>query len=97
MMIVLSYLGPLALIPYLMEKEDQEVQWHAKHGLVLTATAIVLSLIVGVISSATACLGCIIYLPVTIGIIVVFVMCIVKGLNGERFIIPHLSELADRF
>ena len=52
--IVLAYLGPLALIPFLVEKEDQEVQWHAKHGLVLTGAAIVLSLIVGVISSATA-------------------------------------------
>ena len=35
-MIVLSYLWLLALIPLVVEKEDQEVQWHAKHGLVLT-------------------------------------------------------------
>ena len=32
-MIVLAYFGLLALIPLLMEKEDAEVQWHAKHGL----------------------------------------------------------------
>ena len=96
-MVVLSYLGPLALIPYLVEKEDPEVQWHAKHGLVLTAASIVLSLILFAISSATGCLGCLIQVPVTIAVIVVFVLCIVKGLNGERFTIPHLSELADRF
>ena len=34
-MIVLSYLWPLALVPLLVEKEDAEIQWHAKHGIVL--------------------------------------------------------------
>ncbi|MGB5515145.1 MAG: hypothetical protein WBP36_11520, partial [Thermoanaerobaculia bacterium] len=36
-MIVLSYLWILALIPLLVDKDDKEVQWHAKNGLVLTA------------------------------------------------------------
>ena len=34
LMLVLSYLGLLAIIPLLVEK-DEEVQWHAKNGLVL--------------------------------------------------------------
>ena len=34
-MIVLSYLWILALVPLLTEKEDQEVRWHAKNGIVL--------------------------------------------------------------
>jgi uracil phosphoribosyltransferase len=25
------------------------------------------------------------------------VLCIVKGLNGQRFLIPGLSDFADRF
>ena len=29
------YLGLLALIPLIVEKNDRDVQWHAKHGLVL--------------------------------------------------------------
>ena len=33
-MLILSYLGILALVPLLVEKDDPEVQWHAKHGLV---------------------------------------------------------------
>ena len=41
-MIVLSYLGLLALIPLLVEKNDKEVQWHAKHGLVLLVAEIAL-------------------------------------------------------
>ena len=43
-MIVLSYLWVLALIPLLVEKDDPEVQWHAKHGLVLAAAAAALVL-----------------------------------------------------
>ena len=41
-MIVLSYLWLLALVPLLVEKEDKEVQWHAKHGIVLMVAEIVL-------------------------------------------------------
>ena len=36
-MLVLSYLGILSLVPLLAKKDDPEVQWHAKHGLVLMA------------------------------------------------------------
>src|SRR5436305_15235149 len=36
-MVILAYLWLLALIPFLVEKNDREVQWHAKNGLVLTA------------------------------------------------------------
>ena len=41
-MIVLSYLWLLALVPLLTEKDDREVQWHAKHGIVLMVAEIVL-------------------------------------------------------
>ena len=40
-MLVLSYLGLLALIPLVVEKNDKDVQWHAKHGLVLTGLFLV--------------------------------------------------------
>jgi uncharacterized membrane protein len=70
-MIVLSYLWLLALVPLLTEKEDREVQWHAKHGIVLMVAEIVL---------------CILH-----------ILCIVKGINGQRLIIPGVSQYADRF
>ena len=43
-MIVLAYLWLLALIPLLVEKQDPEVQWHAKHGLVLMIAELVAAL-----------------------------------------------------
>ena len=102
--IVLSYLGLLALIPLLVEKDDPEVQWHAKHGLVLTAAEFILfvglSVIGMVIGAMSAGLGCILGLVwpiVMVGVLVLHVMCIVKGLKGERFLVPGISEFADKF
>jgi uncharacterized membrane protein len=103
-MIVLSYLGLLALIPLLVEKDDAEVQWHAKHGLVLTAAEVVviigLMIIGGVLGAISGGLGCLVGLlwPVfMLVVLVVHVLCIVKGLKGDRFLIPGISEFADRF
>jgi uncharacterized membrane protein len=106
-MIVLSYLGLLALIPFLVEKNDKEVQWHAKHGLVLLAAEIVLWIVLMIIQSVVIhlpFLGCLVALVtgllslvVWLGVLVIHIMCIVKGVNGQRFILPYISEYADKF
>ncbi len=103
-MIVLSYLWLLALIPLLVEKNDAEVQWHAKHGLVLTAAEFVLfvglqivTMILGAISGGLGCLIGLLFPVLALGILVLHVVCILKGLKGERFIVPKVSEFADRF
>lgn len=102
--IVLSYLGLLALIPLLVEKEDSEVQWHAKHGLVLTGAEFVgfiglwiVIMVVGAISGGLGCILGLIWPVAMIAVLVVHVMCIVKGINGQRFLIPGISEFADKF
>jgi len=107
LMIVLSYLWILALIPLLTEKEDREVQWHAKHGLVLFGAELVLSMLLwvvgfaidlaGMAGCASGCLMPSISLVLWLIILVVHVMCIVKGVNGERFLIPGVSQYADKF
>lgn len=103
-MIVLSYLWILALIPFLLEKDDAEVQWHAKHGLVLTAAEFVLWIVLFfaqmVVTWIFDPLGCLFFFA-TIGLwvalVILHVMCIVKGTSGSRLIIPGISEYADRF
>jgi uncharacterized membrane protein len=95
--IVLSYLWLLALIPFLVEKEDKEAQWHAKHGLVLTGAEIVVWIVFTILNSVLACLGCVLYLVVLAAVLIFRGACIYKGLNGERLTVPGLSELADRF
>lgn len=103
-MIVLSYLWLLALVPLLVEKEDKEVQWHAKHGIVLMVAEIVLwiavtivSVVLGAMSMGLGCLVSVLTFGLWIGILVVHVLCIVKGVNGQRFLIPGVSEYASRF
>jgi uncharacterized membrane protein len=103
-MIVLSYLWLLALVPLLVDKEDAEVQWHAKHGIVLMVAEIVLWIALGLLSTflgaITAGLGCLVglFYPILwVLILVVHIVAIVKGVNGKRLIIPGLSEYASRF
>ncbi len=103
-MLVLSYLWILALVPLLVEKEDREVQWHAKHGLVLfgaeLAVAILLTILGVVVDTVSCAMGCFttsVSLVFSLVVLVVHVMCIVKALNGQRFLIPYVSPYADRF
>lgn len=98
-MIVLSYLWVLALIPLLLDKDDAEVQWHAKHGLVLFGAELILWVILAVLGMVPI-LGCIlvpVWLALSVAVIVVHIICIVKGINGEKFLIPGISQYADRF
>jgi uncharacterized membrane protein len=105
-MIVLSYLWLLALVPLLAEKEDKEVQWHAKHGLVLFVAEIILYVALWFVQIALmathilALLGCLIgvlHIVIWLGILVLHIICIVKGTQGQRFLIPGISQYADRF
>ncbi len=103
-MLVLSYLWLLALIPLLTEKEDKEVQWHAKHGLVLLVAEVVLQIVFGIttriidhIVPGVGCLvGCFGPGIVGLGFLAIRIMCIVKATKHEKFTIPYISEYADR-
>ena len=58
-MIVLSYLWLLALVPLLTEKDDKEVQWHAKHGLVLMVAELFIWIVFSIVLGPLGVLGCI--------------------------------------
>ena len=101
LMLVLAYLGILALIPLLMKKDDSEVQWHAKHGLVLLGAEIILWIVLFIIQIAVGdLLGCgvgVISCVIWIGILVLHIIMIVKAVNGQRFKLPVISDFADKF
>jgi uncharacterized membrane protein len=103
LMIVLSYFGILCLIPLLTKKDDPEVQWHAKNGLAFVVFDIVLWIalfIVGMFLRHIPVAGCGIMTAlnciVGIGILVIHVMAIIKGVNGQRFRLPVVSDFADK-
>lgn len=103
LMIALSYLWLLCLVPLLVEKDDKEVQWHARHGLVLMLAEIVLwiglavlSMILGMITGGLGCLLAPLQLILWLVVLVIHIMAIVKGVNGQRLILPGISQYADK-
>jgi uncharacterized membrane protein len=99
-MLVLAYVYVLCLVPLLVEREDAEVQWHAKHGLVLLGVDVVIAVAffaVGVVSGGLGCLLAPLQMLLHLGLLVVRIICIVKGLRGERFLLPGISNLASSF
>jgi|SRR5262245_57049883 len=98
-MIVLAYLWLLALIPFLVEKEDAEVQWHAKNGLVLTAAEIVLWIVLTILSMipGLGCLFILLYPLVGLGALVLHIVAMVKGVQGGRLVVPVLSDYTSKF
>ncbi len=98
LMLVLSYLGLLALIPLLTEKDDANVQWHAKHGLVQFFFFVIVYAVLGVITSVgIGCFFVFLYPVVGLAWLIVTILSIVKATKGERFMIPWLSDFANKF
>jgi uncharacterized membrane protein len=104
LMIVLAYLWILALVPLLVEKDDREVQWHAKHGIVLLVAEVIFwiafTIVTNLVVAITFGLGCIIAVlgPIIgIALLALHIVAMVKGVNGQRLIIPYITQYADRF
>jgi fumarate reductase subunit D len=92
-MLVLAYLGILCLIPLITVKDSPPVQWHAKQGLVLNLGGFLVLFVVGfvpVLGQAVGCLG-------SIAILVLDILAITKALKGERWRVPVVADLADKF
>lgn len=106
-MLVLSYLGILFLVPMLTEKDDPDVQWHAKHGMVLFIAEIILFVALGFlffvlgfipyIGWIISAFGCFVWGILPIGILVLHILCIMKATKGERMQIPLVTDYVSRF
>ena len=99
LMLVLSYLGLLAIIPLLVEK-DEEVQWHSKNGIVLFLAVIavcIIATILGFVPFLGAILGCLMIPLTTIGYLALIVVGIMKALKGEKLRLPVIADLVDQW
>jgi uncharacterized membrane protein len=99
-MLVLSYLGLLALIPLIVKKDDREVQWHAKNGLFLFVAYIILiiawTIINNFLPSSVGCALSFISCALWIGYLALCIMAIMKAVNGQRMRFPVISDMADK-
>ncbi len=103
-MLVLAYLPPFAVIPLLLEKDDPDIHWHAKHGIVLMTAEMLLLLGLVVVALVfglmTAGIGCALLALVPIpflAFLVVHVIAVIRAFGGKRLVIPIVSEWADKF
>jgi uncharacterized membrane protein len=99
LMIVFSYIPFLNFIPLIVEQNDPEVKWHAKHGLVLFIFDLIVMGVLGA-GSMIPIIGCVVWIfaaIASIGLLVLHVACIIKGINGQRFVIPVLSDFVNKF
>lgn len=102
-MIVLAYLWILALVPLLAKGTDREVQWHARHGIVLLAAELLLwtafsaltALVIAVSGGLAHLLGLLAPL-IWLFVVAIHTAAILKGISGRRLIIPGLSRYANR-
>lgn len=103
LLLVFGYLGPLVLFS-LVAGRKEFVKWHAKQGLLLTCALSVLFVflrgIYGVVRRVLwATFGDLVWTLaclVAVGAALVLFLCIVRALDGERFKVPLLGDLADR-
>ena len=98
-MLVLGYLPLLGLICLLASREDREVRWHARNGLLLFASVVLVgaaSTIIGIVMPRLSCLYGVTMLVVLVVYTVIVILAIVKALGGERLMVPGISSYADR-
>jgi uncharacterized membrane protein len=98
-------LWPLAIVPLLVSKDDPEVQWHAKHGLVLAAAELLAVLALSVVATLLSvlafgiglALSVLFYILLWSAILIVHVLAMIKALGGSRLEIPGVSHYTARF
>ena len=99
LMVILAYFGILCLIPFLAEKDDEFVQYHAKQGLTLVIVEIAAFIILFILSMIPL-LGCVIALLQLffwLGVLIYHIILMVRAAKGERVKIPYVSMYAERW
>ena len=100
LMLFLCYFGIFALIPLLTKKEDREMQWHAKNGLVLAiaycAVWIGLTVLSFVMPSVVKLMFVPLHCLLFLAFLIVDIMAMVKAFGGQRMRLPVISDFADK-
>jgi len=105
-LLVFGYLGPLALVALIASRREF-VKWHAKQGLALSLSWLLIYPVLrylhlrleswsGFFSTAVAEVFWAMSWLVVMGVLIAGLVCIIRGLEGERFKIPILGAVADR-
>ncbi len=90
------------IIFLLIEKNDKNVRFHAWQAIFFGGAAIVVNIgfsiftmILAAISGALAGIFSLLSMLVSLGILILWVVLMVKAYQGERWKIPYLGDLAE--
>ncbi len=103
LLVIFAYLGPLAIVSLAAARNDF-VRWHARQGLLLGSTALVTFVILrlphALLYKIWPFLGEIFQtfeILIGFGFFLAAMLCLVRGLEGNRFKIPFLADIVERF
>lgn len=88
---IISYLGPLCLIPYLTKEKDEFVSFHAKQGLVLFILEVITWVVVWVFPPLWALMNL-----VSLAWLVLSIIGIINVVNKQKKQLPIIGSLADK-
>jgi len=91
-MAAIAYLGILCLVPLLAKKDSPFAQYHAKQGLVLFLTEVILGFVYAIPFAGWA-VGSIGY----IFTLVLFIMGLMNALGGKTKPLPVIGEFAEKW
>lgn len=98
-MLIVSYLGPLGVVPLLFARDDPEVRWHSRNGLLLFGAVAAIALVATLIGTVLPALGCL-YAMLMFFVLALYafiaILAIVKALDGQRLLVPGISQYAGR-
>jgi uncharacterized membrane protein len=86
--LILAYLWPLSLIPWLTVKDSEFVRWHGKNGFFLGLIGSVIAILLSFITCGIP----ILYVPLA----AMHIYAMIQALNGERWRIPFISDIAEK-
>ncbi len=100
-LLLFAYLGPLSIVSLLASRKEF-IKWHAKQGFIFFIIWMAFFIILVPIYKffGLIWLGWLIQimgLLIGLGIFSLIVFCIVRAIEGEKFKIPFVGDLADRF
>lgn len=99
LMLVLSYAWLLSLIPLFTKREDPEVQWHAKNGLVMAIAITIVDVIFWIMGRYFPLFTCLVsFIPCALGIgyFILAIIGMIKAINGQRLRVPMLTDTAEK-
>lgn len=96
--LILCYAGPWAFLPYLRNRQDEELLWHARQGVLLAFAEVVVGLAL-VIMGLIPILGAVsirFMLPLwLLWCLVMSVSGIFQGTKGKRHRIPVIHQFVE--